>query len=102
MGETITNINVYIYNILLGDTMKEDDIMYKSGEYIFKIILKKINELKLMAYEPSCIILWEDYYKGLYDYATKMGLYCFGDNHLKRIFGLDVLTTQIPDIIEVY
>lgn len=89
--------------ITLGDEMDEEinKILENSGDEILIKIMDLRNKVVEDNYIPKSLIIWEGYYEMLCNASNlkysncKVGI-------ANKILGLNIITTQIPDILEVY
>jgi len=78
-----------------------DDIELKTGEIVFKEMHDKFRAAIGKGYYPRTLILHTNYYNNLMIYLTSH----FPETNLKRtdkILGMNVITTDILNTIEVY
>jgi len=76
------------------------EIRVKQGEIIYNLILDRMENIKSDAYIPQTIVIWNAYKNTLTKYLSYIGL-----NNVSKIdelFGLKVITTELPGILEVY
>jgi len=94
------------------ETDKEiKETLDKAGKVIFWKIMEKRNEIKSQGYEPQSLVIWESYYEALMHdenlhYCANPPSYTedgkWSTKPSNKILGLEIVKTQLPDVLEVY
>jgi len=88
-----------------------DEALDKAGKVIFWKIMDKRKSIIEKGYIPNTLVIWEEYYitlmhdSNLQYCSTPVSYTEDGKWSMKpsnKLLGLEIVTTQIPDILEVY
>lgn len=75
-----------------------------AGRVLFHKIIDEYKKIISMAYEPKCVVIWEDYYQQLICYVDALPYACnYGIRpETRTILGMNIIRTQLSGTLEVY
>jgi len=78
-----------------------EEIMENAGKIIFLKIMEKRKDMQEKGYKPRTLIIWEEYYHGLL-HCPELRYSSHPPTKADTIVGLKIITTFLPDVLEVY
>ena len=73
----------------------------KSGELILNMVYDKSNKVREAGYCPQTLVISVDYHRGLIRYINSLYSNCIITGY-ETILGLNIVLTEIPEIIQVF